>query len=65
MSWGKFIQELLRLLFLTNVPGATFIQGAKSIPESKIGTQGISDWFADFFFYFGHVYEGGSIIYWS
>ena len=36
--WGEgmFIQGLC-LLFLPNVPGATFIPGATSIPDSRVG----------------------------
>ena len=33
----------LRLLFLPNVPGATFIQGGTSIPESRVIGIGLTD----------------------
>ena len=35
MKWDRFFEGLC-LLFFPNVPGATFIQGATLIPESRV-----------------------------
>jgi hypothetical protein len=41
MDWDMFILGL-RLLFLTNVPGATSITRAKSIPDSRVVILGLA-----------------------
>jgi hypothetical protein len=40
---GLFFFKGLCLLFFTNAPGATFIQGTTTIPDSKV--QSLNFWF--------------------
>ena len=36
MKWDMFFQGAMFIGFFSNVPGATFIQGAMLIPETRV-----------------------------